>query len=102
MLHLTRRLSEQIKVGEDTMLTVQQLFAGKIVLQLAAPGVEIEAPIWQGRNYDFHVDKCNVTVRLNKVVRGVAFLSFDAPRSLPIINAERIQTPEGQGGGNGD
>jgi hypothetical protein len=90
MLHITRELSEQIKLGESTTLTVLQLLPGKIILQLEAPGVQISAPIQQGRNYDFEVDKCNVTVRLNRVVRGVAFMSFDAPRALRIINAERL------------
>lgn len=90
MLHLTRKINEQIRLGEDTTITVVQMLPQRVIVTLIAPGTEITAPIERGRFYDFEVDGENVTVQLQTVVRGECRLSFAAPRSIRIVNAERL------------
>jgi sRNA-binding carbon storage regulator CsrA len=93
MWHSTRKLQQQIRIGKDTVLTVLELLPGKVVLKLEAPGVAIDAPVERGRVYDFEVDGQNCQLLLTRVVRGVAFLSLEAPRTVRFQNLEGTPAP---------
>lgn len=96
MLYLTRKLNEQIRIGKVTTLTVMELLPGKIILRMESPGIDISAPIVRGHRYAVEIDSHNVSVQLETVVRGECRLGFDAPRSVRIINAERLEAEHGR------
>lgn len=91
MLRITRRLNQQVTLGQDTLLTVADHMPGGVIVRVEAKGQLIErAPMKIGWTYELHVDNYLVKIHLLESVRSETFFGFEAPRELRIIATERL------------
>lgn len=93
MLELKRRLSQAVRIGTRTVVTVIAVEEEpqRAVLRIREFRTAVSVPLVPGEICEAHVDGHPLKIHLRSVERGEAVLGFDAPRELPVDRAEKPQ-----------